>query len=82
MSDFLQSFLVVALIWLLVPLFFFAIMIADYYIVPLGVALRCALPAALTGATDPTPAQLIARLSGSVNETWVCPLSFSRVVSS
>ncbi|MEO6528839.1 MAG: primosomal protein N' [Gemmatimonadaceae bacterium] len=29
--------------------------IADYYIVPLGVALRCALPALLTGAGAPTP---------------------------
>jgi primosomal protein N' (replication factor Y) len=29
--------------------------IADYYIVPLGVALRTALPAALTGADVPTP---------------------------
>ena len=30
--------------------------ISDYYVVPLGVALRCALPALLTGAADPTPA--------------------------
>src|SRR5688500_8100804 len=29
--------------------------VADYYVVPLGVALRCALPAALTGAAAPTP---------------------------
>ncbi|MDB4879705.1 MAG: primosomal protein, partial [Gemmatimonadetes bacterium] len=29
--------------------------IADYYIVPLGVALRSALPAALTGASVPVP---------------------------
>src|SRR5919112_489694 len=31
--------------------------IAEYYIVPLGVALRCALPAALTGAGAPIPAR-------------------------
>ena len=31
--------------------------IAEYYVVPLGVALRCALPALLTGAADPTPAR-------------------------
>jgi primosomal protein N' (replication factor Y) (superfamily II helicase) len=30
--------------------------ISEYYVVPLGVALRCALPALLTGAADPTPA--------------------------
>ena len=29
--------------------------IAEYYVVPLGVAMRCALPAALTGAAAPTP---------------------------
>src|SRR5215208_3933245 len=29
--------------------------ISEYYVVPLGVALRCALPALLTGAADPTP---------------------------
>ena len=29
---------------------------ADYYVVPLGITLRTALPAALTGADDPTPA--------------------------
>ena len=29
--------------------------IADYYVVPLGVALRCALPTLLTGAGEPTP---------------------------
>jgi primosomal protein N' (replication factor Y) len=28
---------------------------SDYYIVPLGVTLRTVLPAALTGAQDPTP---------------------------
>jgi primosomal protein N' (replication factor Y) len=31
--------------------------IADYYVVPLGVALRAALPAALTGAAAPLPTQ-------------------------
>src|SRR6185436_16831056 len=31
--------------------------IAEYYAVPLGVALRCALPAALTGAGEPVPAR-------------------------
>ncbi|HEY0997188.1 MAG TPA: primosomal protein N', partial [Gemmatimonadaceae bacterium] len=31
--------------------------IADYYVVPLGVALRAALPAALTGAAAPMPTQ-------------------------
>ena len=31
--------------------------IADYYVVPLGVALRSALPAALTGAAAPLPTQ-------------------------
>lgn len=39
--------------------------IAEYYVVPLGVALRAALPALLTGAADPAPArktQRIARL--------------------
>ncbi|MFN2636660.1 MAG: primosomal protein N' [Gemmatimonadaceae bacterium] len=30
---------------------------ADYYIVPLGVALRTALPAAMTGADEPVPAR-------------------------
>src|SRR3954470_11848015 len=29
--------------------------LAEYYVVPLGVALRCALPNALTGAAEPTP---------------------------
>ena len=31
--------------------------IAEYYVVPLGVALRCALPALLTGAGAPEPSQ-------------------------
>jgi primosomal protein N' (replication factor Y) (superfamily II helicase) len=36
--------------------------IADYYIVPLGVALRCALPALLTGAGAPTPSRKTRRV--------------------
>src|SRR6478609_1473784 len=36
--------------------------IADYYVVPLGVALRCALPAALTGATAPVPSRKTQRV--------------------
>ena len=36
--------------------------IADYYVVPLGVALRTALPAALTGADVPVPARKTRRV--------------------
>jgi primosomal protein N' (replication factor Y) (superfamily II helicase) len=36
--------------------------IAEYYLVPLGVALRCALPAALTGAGAPVPARKTRRV--------------------
>ncbi|HKH94809.1 MAG TPA: DEAD/DEAH box helicase, partial [Gemmatimonadaceae bacterium] len=36
--------------------------IAEYYLVPLGVALRCALPAALTGAGMPVPARKTRRV--------------------
>jgi primosomal protein N' (replication factor Y) (superfamily II helicase) len=36
--------------------------IAEYYVVPLGVALRCALPVLLTGASAPTPAQKTRRV--------------------
>ena len=36
--------------------------IAEYYVVPLGVALRCALPAALTGAGAPVPARKTRRV--------------------
>jgi primosomal protein N' (replication factor Y) len=36
--------------------------ISDYYIVPLGVALRTALPAALTGAEDPHPTRKTQRI--------------------
>jgi primosomal protein N' (replication factor Y) len=35
---------------------------ADYYIVPLGVVLRTVLPAALTGAEDPSPARKTRRV--------------------
>ncbi|GLC26201.1 replication restart helicase PriA [Roseisolibacter agri] len=37
--------------------------IADYYVVPMGVALRCALPALLTGAAAPTPSQRTHRVA-------------------
>jgi primosomal protein N' (replication factor Y) len=37
--------------------------VAEYYVVPLGVALRCALPAALTGASAPVPAQKTRRVA-------------------
>ncbi len=36
---------------------------ADYYAVPVGVALRCALPVALTGAATPTPARKTRRVA-------------------
>ncbi|HYD53285.1 MAG TPA: primosomal protein N' [Gemmatimonadaceae bacterium] len=36
--------------------------IAEYYVVPLGVALRSALPAALTGAAAPVPSQRTRRV--------------------
>src|SRR5688500_16906918 len=36
--------------------------IAEYYLVPLGVALRCALPAALTGAAAPVPTRKTRRV--------------------
>jgi primosomal protein N' (replication factor Y) (superfamily II helicase) len=36
--------------------------IADYYVVPIGVALRCALPVLMTGAADPTPARKTRRV--------------------
>jgi len=36
--------------------------ISEYYVVPLGVALRCVLPVLLTGAGDPTPAQKTRRV--------------------
>ena len=37
--------------------------IAEYYVVPLGVALRTALPAALTGATVPVPTRKTRRVA-------------------
>jgi len=42
--------------------------IAQYYIVPLGVALRCALPAALSGADAPVPAQKTRRVARITRE--------------
>jgi primosomal protein N' (replication factor Y) len=36
--------------------------ISEYYVVPLGVAVRCVLPALLTGAADPTPSQKTRRV--------------------
>jgi primosomal protein N' (replication factor Y) len=42
--------------------------IAQYYLVPLGVALRCALPAALNGADAPVPAQKKRRVARIVRE--------------
>ena len=42
--------------------------IAEYYIVPLGVALRTALPAALTGAARPVPATKTRRVATIVQE--------------
>jgi len=41
---------------------------ASYYVVPLGVVLRGALPALLTGAAAPTPAQKTRRLAVIANE--------------
>ncbi|HZE08454.1 MAG TPA: primosomal protein N' [Gemmatimonadaceae bacterium] len=35
---------------------------SDYYVVPLGVTLRTVLPAALTGAEDPTPSRKVQRI--------------------
>jgi primosomal protein N' (replication factor Y) (superfamily II helicase) len=37
--------------------------LAEYYVVPLGVAIRCAMPAALTGANEPTPSQKTRRVA-------------------
>jgi len=42
--------------------------IAAYYVVPLGVALRCVLPTLLTGAAAPTPAQKVRRVAVIVQE--------------
>ena len=41
---------------------------ASYYVVPLGVVLRGALPAALTGADLPTPSQKVRRIAVVTNE--------------
>ena len=42
--------------------------IAEYYVVPLGVALRTALPAALTGATVPVPVRKTRRVAEIIVE--------------
>jgi len=42
--------------------------IADYYIVPLGIALRSALPAALTGASVPVPVRKTRRTARIIRE--------------
>jgi primosomal protein N' (replication factor Y) len=41
---------------------------ASYYVAPLGVVLRCALPAALTGAAAPTPSQKTRRVAIIAND--------------
>ena len=41
---------------------------ASYYVAPLGVVLRCALPAALTGAAAPTPSRKTRRVAVVANE--------------
>ena len=41
---------------------------ASYYVAPLGVVLRCALPAALTGAAAPTPSRKTRRVAVITNE--------------
>ena len=42
--------------------------IAGYYVVPLGIALRCALPAALNGADAPVPARKLRRVARLARE--------------
>jgi primosomal protein N' (replication factor Y) len=42
--------------------------IADYYVVPLGLVARCVLPAALTGAAAPRPAQKTQRVAVVIRE--------------
>jgi primosomal protein N' (replication factor Y) (superfamily II helicase) len=42
--------------------------IAEYYVVPLGIALRCALPAALSGADLPVPARKHRRVARLTRE--------------
>ncbi len=51
---------------------------ADYYVVPLGIALRSALPALLTGAAAPTPAPKTQRIA-TVRETLPSLIQRSRV---
>src|SRR6478672_6187859 len=41
---------------------------ASYYVAPLGVVLRCALPSLLTGAAAPSPAQKTRRIAVISNE--------------
>jgi primosomal protein N' (replication factor Y) len=41
---------------------------ASYYVAPLGVVLRSALPASLTGAAAPTPSQKVRRIAVVTNE--------------
>ena len=41
---------------------------ASYYVAPVGVVLRCALPAALTGAAAPTPSHKTRRVAVITNE--------------
>ena len=42
--------------------------IAEYYVVPLGIALRCALPAALSGTDTPVPARKVRRVARLTRE--------------
>src|SRR5690349_2495488 len=42
--------------------------LAEYYVVPLGVAVRTALPVALAGATEPTPSQKTRRVATIVRQ--------------
>jgi primosomal protein N' (replication factor Y) len=54
---------------------------ADYYIVPLGVVLRTALPAALTGAEDPRPTRKtrrVVRLGADIPSLLQRDKSFAR----
>ena len=41
---------------------------ASYYVAPLGVVLRCALPASMTGAAAPTPSRKTRRVAVITNE--------------
>src|SRR3954469_16653664 len=54
---------------------------ADYYVVPVGVVLRTALPAALTGAQDPQPSRKtrrVARLSADIPSLFERDKAFGR----